>query len=424
MKYIYKLFLLLLILFCINLGFAQNEISSPYSGFGIGKLSSGTSVTSQSMGGISYAIQNPYFVNFKNPASYGAFDSLTFLADASFYALFTTLRKETKTQKNNSVRPAYLAIGLPVTRHWRTSVGVLPFSDLGYTILNSKTDEHIGKISYTYKGNGGLIQLFWGNAFQLYKGLSVGINTSYLFGHLATTRIAEIEGSNYFNSAIDNSLNVNGIYLSGGVQYFFNLKEKHRIGLGAIYENSLYLSVRKNETVTIFQGRYENMIGQDIISNINGKRGRMIIPQSIGAGTSYHYANRFLIGLDATWHQWEKFKLMNQSDSLKNSWEIKGGVQFTPNPQSNKYLKRISIRTGVKYSTGYFIVDGKTVDEYTLAFGLGLPLKGISSNHAINILFEYGQLGSLQKNIIAENFIRLSVNFILHEKWYQRVKLD
>ena len=136
MKYIYKLFLLLLILFCINLGFAQNEISSPYSGFGIGKLSSGTSVTSQSMGGISYAIQNPYFVNFKS-TSYVAFDSLTFLADASFYALFTTLRTETKTQKQ--LCPSSLF-------SYRTSCnsalanqrGVLPFSDLGYTILNPK----------------------------------------------------------------------------------------------------------------------------------------------------------------------------------------------------------------------------------------------------------------------------------------------
>lgn len=424
MKYIYKLFLLLLILFCVNLSYTQNEISSPYSGFGIGKLSSGSSITSQSMGGVSYAIQNPYFVNFKNPASYITFDSLTFLADASFYTLFNTLKTETKTQQNSSVRPAYLTIGLPITPHWRTSAGILPFSDLGYTILNSKTDEQIGKIDYTYNGNGGLMQLFWGNAFQLYKGLSIGVNASYMFGRLATTRIVEIEGVNYFNSAIENVLNVDGVYFSGGVQYFFNVNEKHRIGFGAVYENSLYLWARENETVTIFQGKYENMTGQDVISNIDGQRGRMIIPQSIGAGTSYLYAHRFLVGVDVTWHNWENYKLMNKSDSLKNSWEVKGGIQFTPNSQSNNYLKRINIRAGAKYSTGYFTINEKTVDEFTLAFGLGFPLKGISSNHAINILFEYGQLGNLQKNSIAEDFIRLSVNFILHEKWYQRVKLD
>ena len=73
------------------------------------------------------------------------------------------------------------------------------------------------------------------------------------------------------------------------------------------------------------------MIGQDIISNINGKRGRMIIPQSIGAGT-IPLCQSFLIGLDATWHQWEKIQINESIRFIKKQLEIKGGVQFTPTP--------------------------------------------------------------------------------------------
>ena len=69
-----------------------------------------------------------------------------------------------------------------MTRHWRTSVGVKPFSDIGYNIVNSEVIDDIGSITYTYSGKGGLNQLYWGNAFKICKGLSIGLNVSYMFG--------------------------------------------------------------------------------------------------------------------------------------------------------------------------------------------------------------------------------------------------
>lgn len=423
MKNSYFVIALLFVMFFIKSGNAQNGLSSPYSGFGFGKVNNNVSMTSHSMGGLSYALQNPYYINFKNPASYIAFDSLSFIADAAFSMISTTLKTNEKTQKYMMARPNYLAIGLPLTKHWRTSAGILPYSDMGYTILNNTTDLN-GNKSYTYEGDGGLMQLFWGNAFKLYRGLSIGVNASYMFGRMTSLRTVEIEGSNFFNTSVNNSTNVDGIYLSGGIQYFFDIKEKHRFGLGAVYENTAYLWARQNELITIFQGTYDNMTGLDTISNIVGAKGNMIVPQSIGGGFSYSYNNQLLFGADVTWQNWEKYRLMGKSDSLKNAWTINVGAQYTPNPLSSKYMSRINIRAGVKYSTGYFAVQGKPVDELGVAFGLGFPLKGTNSNSSLNILIEYGQWGTLKKNVISENYIKLSFNFILQEKWYQRVKLE
>ena len=305
-------------------------------------------MTSHAMGGLSYALQNPYYINFKNPASYIAFDSLSFIADAAFSMISTTLKTDAKTQKYMMARPNYLAIGLPLTKHWRTSAGILPYSDMGYTILNSVTDVN-GNKSYTYEGDGGLMQLFWGNAFKLYRGLSIGVNASYMFGRLTSLRTVEIGGSNFFNTSVNNSTNVDGIYLSGGIQYFFDIKEKHRFGLGAVYENTAYLWARQNELITIFQGSYDNMTGLDTISNIVGAKGNMIVPQSVGGGFSYSYNNQLLFGADVTWQNWEKYRLMDKSDSLQNAWTINIGAQYTPNPLSSKYMSRINIRAGVKY---------------------------------------------------------------------------
>ena len=70
---------------------AQNDISSPYSMYGIGLLSNVTSGAYDAMGKVGYAMQNPYLINFKNPASYVAFDSLSFIGDVAFSILSTRI---------------------------------------------------------------------------------------------------------------------------------------------------------------------------------------------------------------------------------------------------------------------------------------------------------------------------------------------
>ena len=160
---------ILLIFAMLTLPFlqAQNEINSPYSGFGVGVVNKSSNSILDAMGGTSYAIQSPYFINFRNPASYAAFDSLTMVADVAASIYSTTLSTNTASQKNSYARPGYITIGIPVTRHWRTSLGIVPFSTVGYSIDDSKNIETIGKVSYEYSGSGGLMQLYWGNAFKV-----------------------------------------------------------------------------------------------------------------------------------------------------------------------------------------------------------------------------------------------------------------
>ena len=201
---------------------AQNEISSPYSKYGYGLPSNVTSGAYDAMGKVGYAVQHPHLINFKNPASYVAFDSLSFIADAAFSIYSSTLKTADVTQQSTYARPAYITIGLPLTRHWRTSAGILPFSNLGYYIADSKALPNNVTATYNYKGSGGLLQLYWGNAFKICKGLSLGVNVSYLFGRLNYTKSAEFDGSYFFHTMVDNTTQVDGLYLSGGIQ-----KNKH-----------------------------------------------------------------------------------------------------------------------------------------------------------------------------------------------------
>ena len=297
---------------------AQNNISSPYSGYGVGLLDNVTSAPLAAMGHVSYAMQhNTGYINFRNPASYAAFDSLSFIADAAFSIISSTLKTDELSQKTTYARPGYLTIGLPVTRHWRTSAGILPFSKLGYAILDKQEVDNIGKVEYTYKGDGGLMQLYWGNAFKLCKGLSIGLNVSYIWGRLSSIRTIAFSGENYANSLIDNYIHVDGIHLSAGAQYFVNIKENHRLGLGAVYENTAYIWAKENSLVLNYEGEATASTSYDTVANIIGNKGNMRIPQSVGGGLSYSFKNKILVAADVTWQNWSKYSLMGQKTHCK-----------------------------------------------------------------------------------------------------------
>ena len=405
---------------------AQNDISSPYSMYGVGVLSNVTSGAYDAMGKVGYAMQNPYLINFKNPASYVAFDSLSFIGDVAFSIYASTLSTSEITQKSTYARPGYFSIGLPVTRHWRTSAGVMPFSNLGYSIIDNRQIENVGNVEYLYSGSGGLLQVYWGNAFKICRGLSIGLNASYLFGNLSYSKSAVIDGENFFNAMSNKTLDLDGIYLSAGIQYFVTVKDKHTLGFGFVYENSAYIWARQKNFAYTYTTSATTPSDTAKISN---RKGNMQLPQTVGGGFSYQYKDKLWITADVSWQNWERFHLSTETmnENFKNSMNYSVGVQFIPDAASSNYAKKIRLRLGARYSTGHILAttdQANVISDFSVAAGIGLPLKLFTSNSSVGILFEYGVMGTHQHNLLKENYFRFSLHFTLQEKWYQRVKLD
>ncbi len=405
---------------------AQNEMSNPYSGFGIGLVNKYSNGILDGMGSTSYAIQNPYFINFRNPASYAAFDSLSFVADAAASIYVSTLASgsDATVQKNSYARPGYLTIGLPVTRHWRTSVGIVPYSSVGYDIEEVKTLENIGNVTYAYSAKGGLNQLYWGNAFKICKGLSIGLNASYMFGTIYNVRNTSFDGSNFYNSYINDAYHMDGIHLTGGLQYSFKIKEKHKIGLGVVYSNTAYIWAKEKLLINYYQGTYSTVTTYDTVYYNDDTRSNLYIPQSIGGGVSYTFNDKLLVAADVTWNNWDKFKFFGHGDSLQNAITASVGAQFIPDPLSNKFLKKMTFRLGARYSTGEILWQSKPVNEFGVSLGVGIPLNSFNTHSSINVVFEYGKLGTLLNDLVRQNYFRFTFNFTLQEKWYQRMKLE
>lgn len=65
------------------------------------------------------------------------------------------------------------------------SIGLLPFSNVGYSVSESK--EATDASPYSTKsltGEGGLHQLYVGAGVKVLKNLSVGVNASYFWGDI------------------------------------------------------------------------------------------------------------------------------------------------------------------------------------------------------------------------------------------------
>ena len=418
------IWMLLICCLCVFEVQAQNEISTPYSSYGIGSINHSSNGVLDAMGGVSYAMQSPYYINFRNPASYAAFDSLSFIADVAASVYVSRLNQKQLFQKNSYAQPGYLAIGLPVTRHWRTSLGIMPFSSVGYNIESEKEVPNIGSVTYKYTGEGGVNQLYWGNAFKICKGLSIGLNASYIFGTIFYNSNTEINGSYFTNSYVRDAYHVKGIYLDAGLQYFFNVGEKHRLGLGVVYGNTAYIWAKEDLLVNSYSGSYVSTAVYDTILYKEGIQGNLHIPQSVGGGLSYTYKEKMTIAADVTWRNWDHFQFLRPSDSLRNSLATTIGFQFIPDPMSNKFFKKLAIRAGGRLSTGELSLRNKPISELGVCLGVGIPLNTFNTHSSINIMFEYGRTGTMVNDLVQQNYFRFSFCFILQECWYQRVKID
>ena len=415
-----KFLLIVLLSLCGQL-FAQNQLSSPYSRFGFGDISRRMSYSNISMGGVAYAYQHPTTINFSNPASYIAFDSMSCLIDAAFSYKYHTLQDAAVNQKGSTITFDYLALGVSVVQYWKAAIGFHPYSFINYSINETILFKDSLDANFAYNGTGGVYEFYWGNAFQLFKNFSLGCNISYLFGNYDKIQKIEFSDPTFLNFKNDNKVFVNGALFSIGTQYFIPIK-KSTIGLGVVYTPSIP-TVYGNQTT--YKLSYKQSIsGESIIDSLywKGKEKMAItLPQSLGAGISLS-SEKYFIGFDFTWSDWSNYKMGDISDTLRDSYRYSLGGNFTPNPSSSKYFPKIMFSLGAYYELTSLYLKEKQVDRFGINFGISFPMK--KNKTRLNANFEYGQWGTLKNKLVKENYFVVSFNLKLHERWYQRRKLD
>jgi len=120
---------------------AQNNTSSPFSMFGIGEIESRDYGRTTGMGSVGIGIQSENFLNRRNPAALSGMDTLRFVLDVSASMKFSEFITKIHNNKTNNFNIKSLAAGVRINKRWTSSIGLSPYSNVGYKINDLQFEE-------------------------------------------------------------------------------------------------------------------------------------------------------------------------------------------------------------------------------------------------------------------------------------------
>lgn len=428
-----KTLISLLLIVIITPAFAQVNTYSPYSRFGLGDLNKPGFTQNRSLGGTGIALRSNKIINVVNPAAYTALDTMSFIFDFGLTGSSTIYESNDLDSRLNNMNLDHLAIAFTITPWWKASAGITPYSSVGYNIIDQQNDPDIGLIDYYYQGSGGLNRFYLGTSVMLFKKLSLGINLSNIFGFIENTQSVKFPAEG-FNAETYSSkrLVIRDMILNLGMQYHEVFNDKYFITLGAIYDNktslnatetAIYQNVFPGNAFILGDTANSKIVNPEFILKREETEGDIIYPSRYGAGLAFGLTQKLSIAGEYQHQNWSDSRIMGESDSLVNSNAMNIGIEFTPDPEAFRgYFNRVHYRLGGYYSNSYLRIRGEQLKDYGITFGVGLPFKGTKTTFNLGVVL--GQRGTLDNNLVRENYGIINLSFTLHDFWFFKRKFD
>lgn len=396
----------------------QMNTNSPYTRYGYGQLVEGTTGRSQAMGDIAIGLYSPLHVNPVNPATYTSTDSTTFLFDIGISGLVSNFKSGGAEKNTFTGRLDYVAFQTPITKWLGASVGLIPYSYIGYNynIIDSVALPGNDKkqiYEQTYQGTGGVNQVFLGLTFNIKDYVTIGANGYYMFGNLDHYRTMQYTSSDLINyyTIYRSEQHINNFNGRFGIQYHQPIGKNHMLTLGAIYEfrSPLY-------------GTYNiSMLGVDTVTAEVKSKDYFELPQTWGVGFSYVYKKRLTIGADFSMYEFGNAKFANVKDTLGDRMKIAVGAEYINNPIGRNYADRMYWRLGANLRSSYIKTNQGQLYDFSITMGIGFPLR--TSRTIINFNMEYGRIGSEKYTKLAEQYFKFGFSFSLNEMWFVKNKI-
>ncbi len=387
---------------------AQNSTSSPFSMFGIGELETRDFGRTTGMGNVGIGFQSRNFLNRKNPAALSGIDTLTFILDVSGAMKFSEFRTVSQKAKTSNFNFKNLAAGVRISKIWTSSMGLSPYSNVGYEEIVEQPviGSYPQVLNVTYSGSGGVNKFYWANAFEVVRGLSFGVTSSFIFGNI-------VHNEEMVNvMSIKNTANLSKIYFDFGMQYSHWFGQFTRVVVGGTYGYKTDISVSHKESVS--SGSY-------LLKNQALPDTKSYIPQSYGAGFSILRNKRdaeWIFAADYQYQNWSVDKSRYKTLKYTDSRVYSVGLQMTPNTKRpESYLQAVRFQLGACYNQSYLMVDGYQQDDYSVSVGVGLPFRNRSF---VNVAANFGESRTGHKGGISERYALISVNLSLIEIWFAK----
>jgi hypothetical protein len=416
----YKTYKTYILTLCLAFGIAfqanaQNNTNSPYSKFGIGDLANTSYGRNTAIGGTGIGIRDQFFLNLKNPASLTAIDTLSFLFETGISGSFTSSATSNSTETFLNGNLTHLAFGHRITPWLMGRATVMPYSNMGYNIVTTKSMEGEQKpVQTTWSGKGGLFLASYSLGIKPWKYLSLGFDAGYIGGPLQETRttLAIVGNPTYYYY----DLNYNGFMFNTGAQIFAPLNKKgSNLVVGATFKPEMKLT--GSGTIEIKQAYQSNSTFIDTIYDAKLRIPSLYTPMSYGAGFGLMLNAKYLIAADYETSLW------SQSNSGEYVDQNIYSLGFERLPQANlKFFSRCAYRVGFRYDSGYISAKRNVIDDMRLTVGMGFPIR--KSRSFLNVGLEAGERGTISNGLIRERYTKLTVSMSMHDYWFVKRKFN
>lgn len=392
-------------IFILGHASAQNGTMTPYSRFGYGMLRDNATAAQQAMGGVGYGMNSGRQINVMNPASYSRMDSLTFLFDMGVDLSMMWQREPSANGELKDHQTGgglnYITMQVPLAKRLGMSLGILPYSAVGYAFGNSIDNGYSNR-----QGTGSINQAYIGLGYGLGP-VAVGVNAAYVFGSTLNDTYAITSGGS--TSLYEDELNVRDWRFDIGLQYTLTMGRDYWT-LGAVYspQKALHGHLHTYAYDVDADSKQEDYSSSKLKDNFG-------IAATYGLGLNYRHDYKWMVEADLTYQPWSKVKYQGHKGSLNDRYKLAVGMQYQPALRGS-YLKHIQYRLGAFANRDYLVVRGNSVREYGISGGFGFPVPGFKS--VVNLGFEWIHRQAHPTPLIKENYFNITLGINFNEAWF------
>ena len=407
---------------------AQTIGNSPYAAFGIGDIKYDNTADVNAMGGISTAyiwdFNNNF--NFSNPAANKNLELATVKVEGTNENNFYKSNFDNTSVTKHSSYLSNISIAFPLSPKVKFGLGYQPFSSKNYSVLtNEKLSDGTTIKGNLYSGKGTISTVQAAVSYQLTPEFALGLRTNFYFGNLYD--ISEIS---YTTAELINGYETKNktksFNFTLGTAYQKKLEQNKKLTLGATvtlgntgtletqYINSTYFytpGLVKNN-VSIIESKYSQNTD--------------LIPLGFSVGAGYGKDAKWFVGTQVDYSK-QKIDFLTPPFTNQNSYKISAGGWYLPNYNNfRNYFSRVTYRYGAYYQKGNLSYNGTSVNEYALTGGISFPFENKSASRmsGIDLGLELGKRGTLDNNMIRQNFVNLKIGLNFAQKWFEKRLYD
>ena len=406
-----KYFSILFILFS-SLLFAQR--TSTYTRYGLGDIYYTYYPRALSMGNAGSAMINKDYIELLNPASWSNL-SLTRIEFSFSYDELRLSNQDLTKNYGDGVFKGF-TFAFPVSKDYGIGVamGIAPYSRINYEVQENVTNDTTGNYTTDYQGKGGLSRVFIGSTYRLPINFILGATLEYYFGNINYKSSIQFDNSSLYPAEYELSYGPTGFGTTIGL---ITPDLSGLLNSDAISNFRLGLSanlISKLDTDTSFVST-----SSTIVDSVGAGKTKMKVPARLDLGVHIAFVNVYNIVLDYFYQPWTEFKLSNVNQlNMNNVHKISLGFEYAPQKAPGiSFWEQIMLRAGLSYEISQYKINGTDLKQFSVFGGFSLPL---SDDNTIDIAMEYSVRGTIEKNLMQEQFFKINLGLSFGELWFVR----